>query len=250
MALPKYEQPHFNTILPLSKMNVNYRPYLMKEQKMILIAMDGEDDDDIITSVTQIISNCTEGTVDARKLNAVDIGFLMAKIRSASEGGLVDVNMRCRNIVKIKDEDGNETEEEKECGHGTEMSVDLESMELVGDLDEERSKIEIVSGIGIKLKVPGIDMLEILSGKRESMIDALPILIDYIYDNEGGIYKLENESKAEIERFIDNLSKKNIDDITKYFNEMPRLVIKIPFTCEKCGHSEVVMIEDIQSFLD
>lgn len=238
--LPKIEQPHYNTVLPISKMKVNYRPYLMKEQKIILIAMSGEDSDDIMGSMIQIISNCTEGTVDAHDLNSVDIAFLMTKIRAASEGGTVDIYMKCNKVG----EDG------EVCGHRTEMEVDLDRMEVTGEYDEDKATIDLGGGIGIKLKIPGIEMFELLSQSQEEIMSSLPILIDYIYDADGGLYKLENESQEEIDRFIDDLSAQNVRDIGEFFATLPKLKVDINFACEACGHEEVISVEDIQSFLD
>ena len=236
--LPKIEQPYYNTELPMSKEKVKYRPYLMKEQKIILIANEGDEEDDVVQAITQIIHNCTDGKVDARTLNAVDAGYLMAKIRSASEGAVIDVNMRCKKIIN-----------DVECGHVTPMSVDISEMVLSGEYKEELTKINIVDGIGIKLKAPSIEFFNFVNRDSDSIVDALPLLIDYIYDSEGQMFRLENETEESVTEFFDSLSGKNIADITKFVDEMPKLVVEIPFTCEECGHSEVVKIQDIQDFL-
>lgn len=237
--LPKIEQPYYNTELPMSKTTVRYRPYLMKEQKIILIATAGDENDDVIGAIQQIIFNCTDGAIDAKKLNAIDIGFLMAKIRAASEGNAVDVNMRCKNII-----DG------KECGHLTPMEVDLSNMELSGEYDDELSKISVIGDIYMKLKVPSIEFFDFLDGDRDDIIKVLPLLIDYIYEGNGAIYKLDNESQEEADEFFNSLSIQNINDITLFLDSIPKLTVKIPFTCESCKNSEVISVEDIESFLD
>jgi hypothetical protein len=247
--LPKIEQPHFNAVLPISGMNVRYRPYLMKEQKIILIAMSGEESDDIMEAIGQIISNCTEGQVDPKKLSSIDIGFLMMKIRSASEGSIVDVNMHCRNIVEK--EDPNTKEKIKaECGHLTPMEVNLKDMEIEGSVQDDLSKVELGGGIGIKLRMPGLDMFNLINADKSDMLKVLPMLIDFVYDADGQIFKLKDEPEEVVQEFLDQLTTKNLTDIMNFFNSLPKIVVKVPFTCEKCGHHEVVVIEDIQSFLD
>lgn len=246
--LPKIEQPYFTTKLPISGLDVRYRPYLMKEQKIILIALSSDNAVDISMAVDQVLTNCTDGLVDVNKLNAVDIGFLMVKVRSSAEGGIVDINMHCKNIVTVKDEEtGKETN--KECGHLTPMDVDLNTMEIKGEVDESLSKVDLGQGIGIQLKIPSLDMFNLVGKSDEDFITALPMLIDFVYDADGSVFKLDNEPEEQVEEFFEQLSSKNIDDIVKFFKSMPSIIVKVPFTCEKCGYSEEVEVEDIQSFL-
>lgn len=247
--LPKIEQPYYNTQLPISKETVRYRPYLVKEEKVILIAMAGGEDDDIKGAIAQIISNCTDGQVDATELNSIDISFLMAKIRSASKGGIVDIGMRCKNEIEVPAEDGDENAEKQKivCNHLNSVPVDLESMSLTNTPTEIKDTIEISESLGIKLRMPGLEVLDTIKDGNINIVDVLPQVIDYVYDDDG-IYKLRDATSEEIEEFVESLNDEHLKEIDKFFTSIPKLKVEVPFVCEKCGHKETIIINDVQNF--
>lgn len=245
--LPQIEQPHFNTVLPISGDKVKYRPYLMKEQKIILISKDSDNPDDMIEAISQVLTNCTDGTVTPKEMNSVDIAFLMTKIRSASEGQIVEKSMRCANVIEVTDEDGSKNK--KQCGHHTPVNIDLDTITLTQDFNAETAKVEIGNGVGLKLRIPTIDILALGLQENPDIFDMLPTLIEYIYDDDG-VYPLKDEPKKEVTRFIESLKAGDIKNITDFFESIPKLKVDIKFTCEKCGNKETVTVEDIQNFLD
>lgn len=246
--LPKIEQPYYNTILPVSGETVKYRPYLVKEEKIILIAMSGGAEDDMKSAIIQIISNCTDGLVNPVKMNSIDISFLMSKIRSASKGGIVEIGMRCKNDIGFNEG----TEEEpnivtKPCNHLNTIPVDLDQMGLTDVPKDIKDTVTISDTLGIKLKMPGIDILDIIQGENINIVDILPSVIEYIYDADS-IYKLEDATKEEVSEFIESLNDEHLRQIDAYFSSIPKLKVDIKFQCEKCGHKESITIEDIQNF--
>lgn len=228
--LPKIEQPYFNTILPISGTPVRYRPYLMKEQKIILLSKDAEDKQEQIESVIQVLEACTNKLEDIRDLNSIDIAFLMTKIRSASEGSIIDLTISC---VK--------------CDHSTPVHVDLETMVLSKEFDSSKTKIMLSEDVGVQLKIPDINILA-LSQDNPDIFMLLPTIIDSIFDKDQ-VYKSKDIPEAELDEFIENLSSKNVTDMADFFNDVPTLKVDIPFTCEACGHEEIVSEENIQNFL-
>lgn len=245
--LPKIEQPHYSATLPISKEKVSYRPYLMKEQKIILLSKDADDPDEMIQAISQVLMNCTDNGVVPAEMNSVDIAYLMTKIRSASEGAIVEKMMRCANQITVENEDGDP--KSVVCGHHTQVEIDLESITLTHEFNPQSANVDIGNGIGVKLKIPSIDILALGLQDNPNIFDMLPTLIEYIYD-EDGVYPLKDESKDEIDRFIENLKAEDIKNITDFFEQIPKLKVDIPFTCEKCGKEDLITVEDIQNFLE
>lgn len=228
--LPKIEQPYYNTVLPIAGTKVRYRPYLMKEQKIILLSKDGPDKQEMIDSVIQVIEACTDKLENIDEMNSIDISFLMTKIRSASEGPIIDLSISC-----IK------------CDHQTPVHVDLNEMQLSKEFDNTKSKVMLADDVGVQLKIPDINILA-LDQENPDIFILLPTLIDFIFDKDQ-VYKLKDIPKTDIDEFIENLSSKNVKDIADFFNDVPKLKVDIPFTCESCGHEEIVSEENIHNFL-
>jgi len=229
LQLPQIEHPYFDTILPISGIKIKYRPYLVKEQKIILISKDSKDPKEKIGSVLQVIKSCTSGQFDAESLNSIDIAFLIAKIRSAAEGSHVEVLLTCGK-----------------CKHKSPAMADLETMKLSKEYDPKTSKIMLSGDIGVQLRIPNIDILALT--EEDGLFGILPSIIETIFDADS-VYKLEDFPQTEQDEFIENLSNKNVEDITEFMNNVPKLKVDIPFTCEACGNNEIVVVEDIQDFL-
>lgn len=242
MALPKIDAPIFELKLPSSGEGIKYRPFLVKEQKILLIAMEGQDEDDVMTAIKQIINNCAIDTVDVEKLPAFDIEYFFTRLRAKSIGETVDLRLQHGNSMNSNGDACNtitpyklnllEIEVDKEEGH-TDKIV----------LDEER-------GIGIKLSYPKINLAQLVSSKKnqiEGLIAAIKECTEYIFDADA-VYNRSDFSDSELDEFIDGLSQAQFEKISFFFKTMPKLKHQIKWKCRECKCEETVVLEGMQSF--
>jgi len=247
MALPKIDTPIFDCDLPSNNKKVRFRPFLVKEQKLLLMAAESTEMKDVIQTIKQVISNCTLDDLDIDSLPVFDIEFLFLNLRARSVGEIVNVKYKCNNIVGTHlDKEG--IEQDKHCNHIVEMDINV--LEIEPKFGEgHTTKIEITKDVGIVMKYPSYEMIEQMVGKEENQVvfELLLKCVDYIYDNES-IYYSKDFTQAELEEFVDNLQQEHLDKIKTFFDTMPKVKKMVDFTCTACGYHEDLAIEGIQNF--
>ena len=136
MALPRLnETPQYELVIPSTGNTVNYRPFLVKEQKVLLIAYESQDQKQIVTAILNCISSCTDDEIDVSKLSTFDTDYIFTKIRSKSVGESVTVNGKCQS-----------------CEHKNEVDINLDNIELVGNI--KPSTVKIRDDILLKMRYP------------------------------------------------------------------------------------------------
>lgn len=236
MALPLINAPEFKTILPSSKQEVYYRPFLVKEEKILLTALEGREQDEIINAVIRILENCVR-LEDAiiRKLPYYDIEFLFLQIRAKSIDNIIKLNLRHGSDV--------------ECDHTTAFELNLDDVGVIVP-EEHTNKIMLNDTVGIKMIYPTIDSLEktemlMNSGKVDDLFTFFADNIEMIFD-ENDVY--ENSTTAEKIEFIENLNKEQFNKIVSFYQTMPYLGYDIKYTCSECGKDELIPMRGLQSF--
>ncbi len=231
MKLPVQETPNFNTHLPLSKQNVKFRPFLVKEQKNLMMAREGKNSKEIFDAICDIISHVTFNKIDALKLPMVDLEYLFLQIRMRSIGETSKIGLQCQN-----------------CQHPHETTVDLESIKIDTDKLPE-SKIKISDSLMIELEFPTAGSALIVDELQE--VDAVKPLLRTnmvrIYD-ESEIYELKDFPDSEINNFIESLTLDQFAEIMKFFNELPSLEKNIEYKCSNCGTENKINLKGLQSF--
>jgi len=239
MPLPKIDTPIYDLELPLSKKKIRFRPFLVKEQKNLLMAMESGDRESIEQNVKQVLNNCTvtEG-IDIDKLPVIDIEYYFLQLRARSVGEVVENKYRCDNMV-----------DEKPCGNIMETSLNLLDIKVEGVV-EGNDVIELTDTISIKLKYPEFSILNKLS-KLTSVSDiAFEMIADsveYIYDGEQFYYAKEVEKK-EIVEFIETLNQQQFGKIEDFFANLPKIEKKIEMKCSRCGFEHNLDVEGLESF--
>lgn len=232
MALPKLKHPIFSIELPSNKLLVKYRPFLVKEEKILLMAMQGEDSTEIITAIKQVINNCilSEG-IDVDELATIDLEYLFIKIRAKS------VN----NIIKLSYRD---IEDEKIYN----VEVDLDKVEIK-HFDNHSNKIQIDDTTGIMLRYPkakmSADMNE-SNSETELFFNIFKNCIDYVYDDNNH-YPANEYSDEELEDFLQQLDVKTFKKIQDFFTTMPRLHYEVKYT-NSLGKSKVITLSTLNDF--
>jgi len=239
MALPKIDTPVYDLELPLSKKKIRFRPFLVKEQRNLMMAMESDDKETIERNIRQVLHNCTlteDLVID--KLPIIDVEFYFINLRARSVGEVVQNRYRCENEV-----------EEKVCGNL--MDVELNVLEIQPDMTNVVDDvIQLNDKISVKLKYPEFSVLE-RANKFESVtdmaFDMIAESVEYIFDGEQYYYASESEPDEIIE-FIESLNQDQFNKIENFFNNLPKLNKSIEVDCKKCGFHHTIHVEGLDSF--
>lgn len=241
MALPKIDTPIYDLLLPLSKKEIRFRPFLVKEQKNLMMAMEADDKETIERNIRQVLTNCTitEG-INIDKLPVIDIEYYFINLRARSVGEIVENKYVCTNEV-----DG------VQCGNKMESKFNL--LDITVDIDPNaKDIINITEQISVKLKYPEFSLVEKLK-KKDSAVDiAFEVILDsveYIFDGEQYYYASETP-REELLAFIESLSQEQFSKLEEFFNNLPRMNRKIDLKCSKCGFDHTISMEGLESFFE
>jgi hypothetical protein len=242
MALPKIDVPIYNVELPLSKKKLRYRSFLVKEEKILLMAMESDDEKSVLQAIKQIVNNCVLDEIDVDDFAITDLEFLFLNLRARSVGEVVNLQYKCNN--KVKQENGEETP----CNNVVELGVNI--LEIKPELDPKHNKkIELSDELGIVMKYPNFKIMESVDGGNETdkIMKIIVECIDYIYDKENIYYK-KDVTEEELLEFVDSMSREQFLKVQEFFDTLPKIKKDVDFKCNKCGYEEKVVIEGIQNF--
>ena len=221
MPLPVLEAPTYNLLVPSTKKKLKYRPFLVKEEKILMIAQEAEDENQILQAVKDIIESCTFGKININNIPMYDIEYIFLKIRSKSVGEVVSFQLKC-----------------EECGEYNKVELNLEDVEVQFPEKEINPNIKLNDSVGITLKP--INLSDIRKSKGKDAISvALISSIDTIYDSDN-VYSASSCSKKELDQFVDSLSHQHLEKIQEFILNQPTLKHTIEYTCEKCGHKNLM----------
>lgn len=248
MALPKLETPVYRLTIPSTQTEVKFRPFLVKEEKILLISIQEGKPEVLFDAIKQIISNCTFEQVNVDELTTYDLEYIFLQLRIKSKGAGVPLSFRCENTVKHP-ESGNE----EECGCVNEIEYDLEQVEIKGDTKAKKKIIlDEKKQIGIIMKVPTFEDSKALSASVsedgvESIYSTFARYIDVVFEGEK-IY--DDFTHKELEEWIEELSDEQFKKIQDFFTKIPKLSAEINVECISCGYKETVTVEGLQNFLE
>lgn len=241
MALPKLDVPIFELTLPLTKKKVKFRPFLVKEEKILLMASESDDANATFLAIKQIINNCCISEIDVDDLPVTDLEFFFLNLRARSVGEIVDLQYKCNNKVT------NDKGEEGECGNIVKLKVNV--LEIQPEIPEgHTNKIELTPKLGIMMRYPTMSMMENVEGTEvERITSVLLDCVDYIYD-EDNIYYKKDISKEELTEFFDGMTREQFAKVQGFFETLPKISKNVDFKCNKCGYHENILVEGMQSF--
>lgn len=213
--LPKIEHPIFETTLPILQTKVKFRPLLVKEEKLLLLAKEANDLDVIINAMKQIVLNTVlEPKIDVDSLSMIDIQWLFVQLRIQSIGGTI----RC-SVTDPLDKKNYDIE------------VDLRQVKIKPE--SYPTKILLSDKLGLKMKLPGLKDVHNVAKFSNSFaslsFDLILSCIDSVFDDE---QEYTNFSKGELVDFIDSLSTDQIEKLVEFFNNLPKIVINYSYTAE------------------
>lgn len=237
MALPKLTTPKFNVKLPSNQQNIEFRPFLVKEEKALLIAMESEDEVHMVSVMKDLVNNCVETPgFDISKVPFFDAEYLFLNLRAKSVGEISTLEYRHTDGINYKGES---------CETVTEVKINLEDI-VVHGIGEAEDKVDLTDKLGVKLKYPSIiDISKHSLGEEASEINLLATCIEYAYD-DNEIYEAETEEE-QIE-FIESMNATQLKKVADYFATMPRIKHTITYKCEGCGQEDTLELEGLADF--
>lgn len=242
--LPKLDVPLYNLTLPLTKKNIKFRPFLVKEEKLLLMAMESGEEETVMNAIKQIVINCCLDEVNVEEIPVTDLEFIFLNLRARSIGEVVDLQYKCNNKIK-----NNETGEEKPCNGTVKFALNL--LELRPEVNpEHNSKIELSDKMGIVMKYPNLKFLESankIENNTERIMKVLMNCVDYIYDSET-VYHRKDINDKDLTEFLENLNRQQFEKIQRFFETLPKIKTNLDFKCVKCGYEEKIVLEGIQNF--
>jgi len=237
MALPKNSTPIYNLVVPSTKKSVTYRPFLVKDQKALLVAQQSDDPRVMIDTLKEVIKSCITETIDVNKLAMFYIEYIFTQLRSKSVGETVDIVLSC-------DVDHGEDNAKSKIQH----TIDLSQLN-VEEKEGHTNKIELFGTVGVVMRYPNIDDIKKLQGgvTAEDTFKLVASSIDYIYDSDQ-VYYSKDQTETELMDFINNLTSEQFSKIQSFFDTMPKLSHTINYNCPVCNKAHTVHLEGMQSF--
>lgn len=232
MALPKQSAPKYTCILPSDGTEVEYRPFLVKEQKNLLLAQEQDNEKAMFKAVQDLIESVTFGKVKTQAMPVIDMEYLFLKIRSKSVGETANIKVTCTD---------------PNCDGTGEAVVNLDDVEVVGD--EPDTKIMISDELGIELRYPRIMDLEKAQGldPAASTIEMLKNSMVTIFDEEE-VYTVADASTNELNEFVESITMTQLEQLTEFFNSIPALEIDVESQCNTCQRDITTKLRGLNSF--
>ena len=232
MALPKLATAKYELTLPSTGNKVEYRPFLVKEEKILLTAQATGEESDMLRAVEQIIENCTFGTLKTGDLPFFDIEYVFIKLRSKSIGEVATVKLLCP--------DDNTTR--------VEVDINLDEVECVRDVSHN-AEIKLTDDVGLMMDYPRIDSLTAMTkvSETEAGFTIVKGCISSIYDAENVYAKSDMDAK-ELDEFIDSLSHSQFEKIQQFFDTMPKVKHAVKVKNPNTGVESEVIVEGMQNF--
>ena len=236
MALPKLNVPVYETILPSTEKVIKYRPFLVKEEKLLFTAQESGEEA-VLPAVKQIIKNCVQGELDVDNMPLFDIEYLFLRLRAKSVGEEITIGLKPLGFPQNNGE---------LCEFTTEVPINLEEIKCVKD-KTHTSKIMLDDKIGIMMKYPDISQLILEGSENEMGMRVIKKCIDMIFTEEE-THERDSFTDKELDDFIDSLNTKQMDKIRNFFETMPTLKHTVKYKCKTCDEEKETTVQGLQSF--
>jgi len=248
MGLPKITVPEYTLKLPSTGKEYKYRPFLVKEEKILLIAMESEDESQIIDATITIIKNCVVGDLNVDDLPMFDIEYIFLQLRGKAKGELLELSYKCPR-----------------CNGTIPLSININDI-AIQRTEKHNTKIELTDNLGIVMKYPDIAIQKKLvdiqkdSTNIEGMFDTIIHCIDYIYDAES-TYPAKDHTEKELKDFLESLNDEQFKKVSEFFETAPALKHNVNLHCKNktkdketkgkvCNYKEEITLEGLASFFE
>ena len=232
MALPKLASAKFELTLPSTGEKIEYRPFLVKEEKALMIAQQSGKAEDVMRAVQDVVQACTFDKVDAKNIPTFDLEYVFINLRAKSVGEVVELNVTCPddNVTKVP------------------VSVDLTTIKCTKEVGHDNN-IRITDEIGVIMDYPKVDAIQSLDLGDEitATFDVVKSCIRQVYDSKD-VYEKVDMDRDDLDEFVDSMTHEQFQRIQTFFDTMPKVRHKIKVKNPKTGVEGEVVLEGIQDF--
>ena len=234
MALPRVNTPDYTLELPSTGEKIKYRPFLVKEQKILMMAQDTKDETQLADAMGTLVSSCTYGTLDASTSPLFDIEYVFLKIRSKSVGSKVDLMVVCPDDEKTQ----------------AKVSLDLDDINVTMT-DDHINEVQINDKVKVVFRYPILSDLKGLVENPTDVERVFHVLNRCISEIHFGddVYQRSDMTEKDIDEFVDQLTTEQFERLSDFFNSMPKLRHAIKVTNPKTKVKSEVVLEGLESFL-
>ena len=240
MALPKLNTPTYELEIPSSDEKISFRPFLVKEEKILLLAMESGKQDDIIRAVKDIVNECTFNKIDISTLPMFDVEYIFLNIRSKSVGEVSKLKILCPDSGP----------EDKDKVYA-DVEVNLEDVKVQVE-DDHTNKIDLGNDMGMIMRYPTIDSFKdtgITNITASNMLDVISTCILQIFEKKGEkVYETADQTQKEVNDFIESMNTKQFQDVQKFFDTMPKLKHTIKVKNPKTKKTSEVTLTGLNDF--
>jgi hypothetical protein len=235
MALPKLNTPTYELEVPSTDEKIKYRPFLVKEEKILMIAMESKDNAQIVNAVKDIVSECTFNKLDISSMPMFDIEYIFLNIRAKSVGEISKLKLLCPDDKKTY----------------ADVELDLTEVEVqVGN--DHTNKIELTDSMGMIMTYPTIDSFQdsgIKNINAENMLEVISSCVLQIYENNGEkVYQAKDQTKKELTEFIESMNTNQFKQVQAFFDTMPKLKHTVKVKNPKTKKSSDVTLNGLNDF--
>ena len=235
MALPKINTPTYELKIPSTGETIKYRPFLVKEEKVLLIAMESGDTNSMLRGVKDIVEECTFNKIKLGDSPMFDVEYMFLNIRAKSVGEVSKLRVLCQDDLKTY----------------ANVEIDLNEIQVTVN-DDHTNKIELTDEMGVIMKYPTIDSFStagISDITPENMLDVIVACIDKIYDKKGEeVYDSKDSSKKELMDFVEQMNTTQFQDVQAFFDSMPKLRHEITVVNPKTKVENKVALSGLNDF--
>jgi len=250
--LPKLVTPQYDYLCP-SGLQVTYRPFLVREEKLLLMARESNDANTIMDAVEQVVKNCVQTSVPLDTLPMFDIEAIFLQLRARSVGESANLRFQCHQVIPVQGladyEIAAGVAKTRSCDVVSEYTVDL--LGIVPTFGAGHSKtIPLNETVGLIMRYPSFKSFKKFINATLGTEDAFRVIescIESVYDAQK-FYPTKDTSPAELREFLESLTAQQVEKIDHFFDTFPKIRTAIPFKCPGCGYTESLEVEGLESF--
>ena len=230
MAIPKIVTPTYECELPSTKQKIKYRPFLVKEEKVLLVALESDDDNAIQDAIIQVLQNCVLTDIKVDKLPIFDFEYLYLKVRAKSVGEVVNLKLKCPDDEKVT----------------VDHALNLDDLQVKFNADHKK-EINFTKDYGVVMKYPTVKEFKQNQNPSEASFDLVKDCLSMIYKGEE-TYDKGNIEDKELDEWIETLTPAQYKLILNWFKTMPKIEHTISYTNPKSGKDFKLKLQGIKDF--
>jgi hypothetical protein len=239
MTLPKIDVPTYDVIVPSTGKEIQIRPFLVKEEKLLLMAVESKDNENIIKTTKHVINNCiVSGKLDLEKIPFFDVDYLFIALRAKSVGEKIEVSYKCNNLV-----------EGQICNGVFNVDVDIAKCKIQ-EKEGIKDLIKLSGTLSVKMKYPSYSIMKLISGNENVIEKKIRVMINSVDKiiNGDKVYTTKDFTKEELRGFIEGLTNEQYKKLEEFIDNFPEFYIEAKGVCGKCGSNHDVRYTDFTRF--